>query len=256
MTGDGNWTWLIDGRVPTLIDAGTGDARHLDAVAEALGGRQLARVLVTHGHGDHASGAPALAAREPSAEFMKMPWPERDARLDVAWKPLADGDVIEAGDTTLLAIHTPGHAPDHLAFWHEASRSLFCGDLMLRGTTVWIPGDKNGDVGAYIASLQRVQALEPVVVYPAHGPVIHDPATLLHNYIEHRYEREAQVLNALRAGHGTAEAIAKRLYRGLRSSLMSYAEQSVRAHLRKLERDGRVRREGDGDAGAWTIIEP
>ena len=139
ITGDGNWTWLIGGRVPTLIDAGTGDARHLDAIAAALGGSRLAQVLVTHGHVDHASGAMAIADRFGAPAFLKHPWPGRDAKWAVRWEPIRDGDVIDAGDSTLTAIHTPGHAPDHLCFWHEDTRTLFCGDLAIQGTTVRLP---------------------------------------------------------------------------------------------------------------------
>jgi glyoxylase-like metal-dependent hydrolase (beta-lactamase superfamily II) len=252
MTGAGNWTWLIEGRVPTLVDAGVGDPRHVDAIHSALRGAALAQVLVTHGHTDHASGAPALASRMPHARFVKMPWPERDTQYPVGWQPLADNDVIEAGDSTLRALHTPGHAPDHFCFWHAESRSLFCGDLMQRGSTVWIPGGRDGDVGAYIASLERILALEPARVFPAHGPVIDDPVRLLRNYIDHRREREEQVLDALRNGNATTDAITARIYRGLKEQLIPLARESVTAHLRKLEREGRARREGE----AWHIIEP
>ncbi len=252
MTGAGNWTWLVEGRVPTLVDAGVGDPRHVDAIDAALRGGALAQVLVTHAHIDHASGAPVLAGRMPHARFLKMPWPDRDKLYPVGWHSLADDEVVDAGDTTLRAMHTPGHAPDHVCFWHEDSRSLFCGDLMQRGSTVWIPGGGDGDVGAYIASLERVLALEPARVFPAHGPVIDEPVRLLRNYIDHRREREEQVLDALRQGEATIDAVTARIYRGLKEQLIPLARESVTAHLRKLEREGRARRESE----AWHIIEP
>jgi glyoxylase-like metal-dependent hydrolase (beta-lactamase superfamily II) len=252
MTGDGNWTWLIDGRVPTLIDAGTGDPRHLQALDEALAGRALAQVLVTHGHGDHANGAPAIAQRVPDCAFLKMPWPERDARLPVSWVPVADGAVIRAGDTSLVAIHTPGHAPDHLCFWHEESRTIFGGDLVIRGSTVWIPASLQGDMAAYIASLERIAALNPSRIFPAHGAVIDEPMFLLQRYIAHRRDREQQVLDALRDGATSVEAIVDDIYRALPASLVAHAAESVKAHLLKLEREGRAR----ADAGAWHIIDP
>jgi glyoxylase-like metal-dependent hydrolase (beta-lactamase superfamily II) len=114
MTGEGNWTWLIRGRVPTLVDAGVGDPRHLDALKAALNGDALAQVIVTHGHSDHASGAATIAARMPGARFLKMPWAERDDRWGVSWTLVTDGDTLAAGDATISAVHTPGHAPDHL----------------------------------------------------------------------------------------------------------------------------------------------
>jgi glyoxylase-like metal-dependent hydrolase (beta-lactamase superfamily II) len=253
ITGDGNWTWVIDGRVPTLIDAGTGDARHLAGVQHALGSRPLAQVLVTHGHVDHASGAPAIAGRFGEAvSFRKMLWPERDAKWPVTWLPLRDGDVVDAGDTTLEAVHTPGHAPDHLCFWHAETGTLFCGDLAAKGTTIWIPARLQGDLIDYLASLERVIALKPARLLPAHGPVIDDPQPLLRNYIEHRREREAQIMAALRAGDTTADQVVARVYRGLKESSVPLAVESVTSHLLKLEREGRARR----DDHAWSIIEP
>ena len=121
MTGAGNNTWLIDGAEPSLIDAGVGHAAHVDAIAAALGGRDLARVLVTHHHADHSSGIDALRAR----------WPSLDARKWVqagehGWRGLSDNERVRAGDRDLIVIHTPGHAPDHVCFWDPAeSRALF-----------------------------------------------------------------------------------------------------------------------------------
>ncbi len=251
ITGDGNWTWLLPGRIPTLIDAGTGEAAHLDGVEKALGGTQLGQVLVTHGHVDHASGAPALRDRFGVTRFLKLPWGDRDAKWPVDWTPINDGDVIAAGDTDLVAIHTPGHAPDHLCFWHEASRTVFCGDLAIKGTSVWIPARLGGDLAAYLASLERVLALNPTRLLPAHGPVIDDPARVLRDYIDHRLEREEQVIAALRAGDRTAEAIVARVYRGLKESLVPLAQESIMAHLLKLQQEGRVRMHQD----AWIMID-
>jgi glyoxylase-like metal-dependent hydrolase (beta-lactamase superfamily II) len=258
ITGAGNWTWLIPGRIPTLIDAGTGDERHLDAVVSALRSdagatpTPLTQVLVTHSHSDHASGALALAARFPDVLFRKMPWPDRDAKWGVTWAPLADGDVIEAGDTTLTAIHTPGHAPDHLCFWHEETHTLFGGDLANAGTTVWIPISLQGDLVDYLASLERVLARAPGRILPAHGDVIEDPGQVLRGYLTHRAEREAQVLAALRDGHQQPDAIVEHIYRGLKERLIPMARESVLAQLLKLEREGRVRRDGE----AWHMMDP
>jgi glyoxylase-like metal-dependent hydrolase (beta-lactamase superfamily II) len=252
MTGTGNWTWLIRGRVTTLIDAGTGQPQHLDELQRALDGAPLAQVLVTHGHVDHASGVIALAARFPGARFLKMPWPERDSRWPVAWEPLADGSAVAAGDETLVAVHTPGHAPDHLCFWHAESRTLFCGDLAVKGTTVYIPPNLGGDLIEYLASLVRVLALDPARLLPAHGPVIDAPEPILRGYLEHRREREEQILDALRQGDADPEAMVARIYRGLKDALVPVARESVLAHLLKLEREGRAGRREE----AWHIIEP
>jgi glyoxylase-like metal-dependent hydrolase (beta-lactamase superfamily II) len=252
MTGAGNWTWLIRGRVPTLVDAGTGESRYLDAVEEALAGAALAQVLVTHAHGDHASGVVALAERFPGARFLKMPWEERDSRWPVGWSLLFDGQIVQAGDDTLRAVHTPGHAPDHVCFWHDESRTLFSGDLAVKGTTVYIPSNLRGDLADYLASLERVLALNPARLLPGHGPVIEDPAAVLRGYIEHRREREEQILAALRAGEATPDALVPLIYRSLKENLIHVARDTVLAHLLKLEREGRAGRRGD----AWHIIEP
>jgi glyoxylase-like metal-dependent hydrolase (beta-lactamase superfamily II) len=245
ITGDGNWTWLIRGRLPTLIDAGTGDPRHVAAVQQALEGEVLAQVAVTHGHVDHASGAPQLAARHPGSLFLKMPWPERDGKWQVSWRAIADGDLIPVGDTALTVVHTPGHSPDHVCFWHAETRTLFGGDLAISGGTVWIPARLEGDLAAYLASLERVLALDPLRVLPAHGPIIDRPVALLRSYLAHRREREEQILEALRAGESTPAAIVARVYAGLKPSLAPLAAESVTAHLLKLEREGRARRDGE-----------
>jgi glyoxylase-like metal-dependent hydrolase (beta-lactamase superfamily II) len=248
-TGTGNTTWLLPGRVPVLIDAGTGDPRHLDELITALGGARLARVLVTHAHPDHASGAPAIAERMPHVRFAKMPWPDRDSRYPVTWEPLADHDAITAGDVELVAVHTPGHAPDHLCFWHRDSRTVFSGDLAVSGTTVVIPASAGGDLGAYLASLERVIALQPLRLLPAHGPVIEDPVDILRRYLAHRREREEQVVAALAAGNTTTEAIVSRIYAGLDTALVTMARESVTAHLLKLQREGRVTNTGE----TWAL---
>jgi len=245
LTGEGNTTWLIPGHVPTLIDAGTGEPRHLDALESALNGARLAQVLVTHSHSDHASGAAAIAQRMPHVRFLKMPWPEHDAAWRVRWESLTDGEAVPAGDSVLGAVYTPGHSPDHLCFWEEETRLLFCGDLAWRGSTVVIAASHGGDVSAYLASLERIIHLSPAVMLPAHGPEIDRPIELLREYIEHRALREQQVLTALRNGVTDPDEMVSRIYPALAAALVAVARESVLAHLIKLERDGIARRDGD-----------
>lgn len=249
MTGSGNWTYLVPGAVPTLVDAGVGAAAHVEEVARRSGDR-LAQVIVTHAHGDHARGAPALAARWPGARFVKWPWPERDARYAVAWEPLADGERVAAGDAELEVVHTPGHAPDHIALWHAASGTLLAGDLVVPGSTVVIPASTGGSLADYLRSLRRVLALRPARILPAHGPPVDDPAELIAAYLDHRHHREQQVVAALEGGAKTVEDLVARIYRGLDPAVLPMARETVLAHLEKLVHDGLAAREGD----RWRIV--
>ncbi len=243
MTGAGNNTYLLAPARGSacLIDAGIGAPAHVEAVSGHLRdrGAHLTDVLVTHAHFDHVSGAPALRTAFGGAAFAKYPWPAQDVR-DISWRNLEDGDQLVVGGTTLIALHTPGHAPDHLVFWHEATRTVFSGDLVNPHGTVVIAWSRQGDLAGYLASLERVLALKPSRLLPAHGPVVDDPRRLLRATLDHRRRREAQVLQAVAAGHETVPAIADSIYDGLDPALLPPARENVRAHLEKLKNDGMV----------------
>ena len=242
MTGDGNWTYLIGDRHPVLIDAGVGNAAHLDAIAAAAP-RGPSLVLVTHAHSDHVSGAPAIKARWPDARFAKFPWPLRDP--EIGWTWLGDESIVDTDDGPLTVLHTPGHSPDHLVLWHAGSRTLFVGDMLVRGSTVVIPASTGGSLSEYLQSLDRMLKLNPARAFPAHGPVIDDPAALIHKYVEHRAQREQQVIGALGAAGSTVDAITAQIYPSIDQALIAMARESVLAHLQKLEGDGRARRDGE-----------
>jgi glyoxylase-like metal-dependent hydrolase (beta-lactamase superfamily II) len=232
-TGHGNNTWLLDGREPTLIDAGTGLVTHLDALDAALGGRALVRLLVTHGHPDHMSGRPALVGRWPALECWK--WPSEGEQ---GWRPLTDGQAMRAGDRTVHVVFTPGHAADHVCFWDRDDRALYAGDLMVSGSTVVIPAGRGGNLRAYLASLERVRLLEPRIVYPGHGNVIDRPLELVAQYVKHRLARERQIRDLLTETGGDPERIVARLYPELPETLRGAARMTVEAHLEKLREDG------------------
>lgn len=247
MTGAGNWTYLIGAERPVLIDAGVGNASHLDAIARAAP-KGLAHVIVTHAHSDHVSGAPAVQERWPAALFSKHPWPIRDPKLP--WQRLDDGDVVATDDGDLRVMLTPGHAPDHLTFWHAETRTLFVGDMLVQGSTVVIPASHGGSLAEYLRSLERMVRLNPARALPAHGPVIEDPLALIQHYVEHRAQREGQVLAALAANLSTVEAITTMIYPSLQDALVPMARESVLAHLMKLQTENRVGNEGTH----WSII--
>jgi glyoxylase-like metal-dependent hydrolase (beta-lactamase superfamily II) len=253
MTGDGNHTYLLieENASAVLIDAGIGEHRHLEELGRTLETHHawLRDVLVTHGHPDHASGVAAIAHDHRRAQFFKHPWPLEDRRYPVDWLPIRENDRFAVGDEVLVAWHTPGHSPDHMAFWHEGSRTIFTGDLVVQGSSVMIDATHGGDLGEYLQSLERLLTLAPLHLLPAHGPDIGDPQTLLRSYIDHRRMREAQVIAALTAGRDAVRSIVESIYDGLSPALMAAAAENVQAHLEKLRRE---RRATERD-GKWTL---
>lgn len=243
MTGPGTNTYLVgDGGELACIDPGPDDAQHLTAIEDCVRGLhgRITTVLLTHSHPDHRPLARELSARTGA------PLRALDPGDDGA-QPLHDGEMVSAGGVTLRAVHTPGHASDHLCFFDEASSQLFTGDHVLSGmTTVINPPD--GDMAAYMDSLQRVLALRPALIHPGHGRVIEDGVAAIEQYIAHRLEREAQVAEAVRR-RGEAVApieVVPEIYAAYPEALHALAARSVEAHLDKLVRDGRaVRVDGD-----------
>jgi len=218
----GNNTYLLPGPPSMLIDAGIGDPAHLDALGRELAAAALDLVLITHHHVDHSAGVPALLER----------WPGVVVRGGGAGAPLVDGESFPCGSTTLRAIHTPGHAPDHFCFFDETSREVYCGDLARIGGTVVIPASRGGDLGDYLRSLERLRNLRPSSLLPAHGPIVEDPARVIDAYLAHRRERHEEILAALADGLRTPAEIVARVYPALPRGLVAAAEDTVLAHLR------------------------
>jgi glyoxylase-like metal-dependent hydrolase (beta-lactamase superfamily II) len=224
-----------------VIDPGPADDGHALAVVEACGGRGVELVLLTHTHVDHAEGARAFAGRvgAPLAAIASG-WASPGA------PDLAAGDPVAAAGLELRPLPTPGHAADHCCFQLAADRAVFTGDHVLgRGTTVveW-PG---GDMADYLASLELLLDLRPERLYPGHGPLVPDAVARVEGYLAHRRDREAQVLAALAAGDRTPAEIVARVYAEVDPALHPAAELSVRAHLVKLAREGRVTTDGGGE---------
>jgi glyoxylase-like metal-dependent hydrolase (beta-lactamase superfamily II) len=244
MTGPGTNTYLVGIDEIVVIDPGPDLPGHLDAIA-GCGGDRIRWIVCTHTHPDHSPGAAGLKART-GAEVLAF-----DARDDlVIDRSLADGDGIEATEFVLRAIHTPGHASNHLCFLLEQERLLFTGDHVMEGSTVVI-APPDGDMTAYLASLERIQAIRRLkAIAPAHGHLIDDPKAVLAHYVQHRLEREAQILGLVQAGPTTVDAIVAALYADVDEELHPVAAKSVWAHLIKLASEGSVR--GDSFDGVWS----
>ncbi len=243
-TLDGTNTWIV-GEDPTIvIDPGPEIDEHLEEVARAAG--RVAHVLVTHDHEDHAAGAVTFA-RLVGANVTA--W-----RLPGTAK-VHDGQGFTAGGVELIAMHTPGHSADHVVFSDAGSGALFTGDAVLGRGTSFIDAP-DGDLARYLTSLRRMLERDPRTIYPGHGPIVLDAKAKLREYLEHRAEREEQILAGLAAGDRTVEALVERIYADHPSDVQELAARSVTAHLLKLETEGRVAKAGRVSARTWTIIEP
>jgi glyoxylase-like metal-dependent hydrolase (beta-lactamase superfamily II) len=251
-TGPGTNTYLVgDGDELFCIDPGPEDEGHLEAVLTAASqcDARIGLILLTHSHPDHRPLAAMLSARTGAAVRSF----DITAGSDAA-QPLRDGERVRLGDTELTAVHTPGHARDHLCFHDEHERALYTGDHVLTGMTSFVDPD-DGDMRLYMESLQRVLALRPRVIHPGHGPRSDDGTALIRQYIAHRLEREEQIVVALRGrGPRTPMELVVEIYSAYPAVLHPLAARTVQAHLDKLVHDGLAARSGDGSEPRYTLL--
>lgn len=242
-------TLLVGTRDLAVIEPATPDPDEQAALDEILAARvrrgaRVAAILITHHHADHTGYAVALARRHGAPLYAHAATAERVRfPVDVT---LRDQDRLELGDGyAIRALHTPGHAPGHLAFFEERTRLVHAGDLVASDSTIVIDPDDGGDMSAYLNSLARLAAEAPLGLVPAHGTVIAAPQEFLARYITHRRQREAKVLAALRSAPAPFAEILAAVYADTPQHVWWLAERSLEAHLRKLESEGRVARRGD-----------
>jgi glyoxylase-like metal-dependent hydrolase (beta-lactamase superfamily II) len=241
MTLDGTNTWVIaepGSSHAVVVDPGPDDESHLRRVYDQVtaAGQEVARVLLTHSHPDHAAGAGAFAARTGA------PVQAADPAYRLGHEGLAPGDTITAAGCELRVIATPGHTSDSVCLHLPADRALLTGDTVLgRGTTVIA---QDGNLADYLASLDRLRALtdqaELATLLPGHGPLLPHPAATLDYYIAHRRERLAEITAALDAGDRTTAQIVARVYADVDRSLWPFAAWSVRAQLDYLKDQNRL----------------
>ncbi len=254
MTGPGTNTYVVGGtsggRV-AVIDPGPDDAGHVQAIRDAIAGRPVSAICITHHHADHWPAAFPLAAQLAETQDLRVRIYGRARRG--GFEPtsvLPHAAIVAVDDATLRAVHTPGHASDHLCFLLEEEDALFTGDHVMGGSTVVI-APPDGDMARYMAALEHLRTLELTRMYPAHGGVIEDPGAMLSYYVEHRHEREHEVLEALAAGRTTVQAIVERVYADVPQPLQLVAHFSVLAHLLDLRDRGVV--EAFDDSGRLLV---
>jgi glyoxylase-like metal-dependent hydrolase (beta-lactamase superfamily II) len=253
-TGPGTNTYLIGtGAKRILLDPGDGREAYWSVLERALERAEasgIEAIVLTHGHPDHIGGVEGALARHGPVPIYKYPWPGVDERYPFAMNLLEDGAVVRTEGATLRAVFTPGHCQDHCCFVLEEEGAIFSGDNVLGVGTTVIPA-RGGSLLDYMASLERIESESPTRIYPAHGPVVEDGRAKVREYIEHRLDRERQILEAMDRGAATAVDIVRIVYAAYPEALHAAAGQSVTSHLLKLEAEGRARR--DGGAGSEAL---
>lgn len=252
-TYTGTQSHVVGDRDVAVIDPGPDDPAHLDALTRAIAGRPVVAILITHHHRDHSpasrplarlTGAPIVGAAPFAADYRGG---QSDAAFDRDYAPdriLAEGEGVCGDGWTLNAIATPGHTSNHLAFALPETRALFSGDHVM-GWSTSIVSPPDGDMSAYMASLEKLMERDDRVYYPGHGDAVENPQRLVRGMLGHRKQREGQILRLLAAeGRLPIAAMTARMYVGLNPKLIPAAERSVLAHLYDLRNRGLVREEG------------
>jgi glyoxylase-like metal-dependent hydrolase (beta-lactamase superfamily II) len=246
MTGPGTNTYLIGTRELVVLDPGPAADSHLDAIVDAVGTGRVVAIAVTHTHRDHSPGATPLRARL-GAPLVGMrarhvAFQDPDFTPDT---PAHDGFALATDAGRLVAVATPGHASNHLCWHQPAIRLLYSGDHVL-GTVSPVILPPDGDMSEYLDSLARLRGLDLAAFAPGHGPLVPDPVATIDALIRHRLAREARIVRALAdLGGAPLEALLPVVYQDVAGELHGYARYSLEAHLLKLEREGRARRDGE-----------
>jgi glyoxylase-like metal-dependent hydrolase (beta-lactamase superfamily II) len=255
-TYTGTQTYIVGAGEVAVIDPGPDLPEHVDSLLAATRGERIAAILCTHTHRDHSPASRALAAASGAPIIGCAPLaidddgPRADAAFDFDYRPdriLADGERVEGGDWALAAVATPGHTSNHLCFALAGEGALFTGDhVMGWSTTVIAPPD--GDMTAYMQSLDLLLGRDDRIYYPAHGPAVDKTRSHVRGLIAHRRMREKQILRQLGEGKGYITDMVAVMYRDVDPRLHPAAGRSVLAHLNDLRARGLVRSEGE----AWT----
>jgi glyoxylase-like metal-dependent hydrolase (beta-lactamase superfamily II) len=250
MTGPGTNTYIIGENELALIDPGPELDAHRDVLLNTVGDR-LRWILCTHTHRDHSPLARTLKVAT-GAQVLGFGATPDDGRQDETFAPdraLRDGDVVTCGTYRLRAVHTPGHASNHLCYLLEDHGMLFTGDHVMQGSTVVI-SPPDGDMQAYLDALERLLALPMHRFAPGHGHVIETPQDEVRRLVAHRLKREQKIFTALAAaGPATLEVLVRHAYDDVPERIHNVAMRSLHAHLLRLEHNGRA----VNAAGQWRV---
>lgn len=252
MTGPGTNTYIVGTRELAVIDPGPEIDSHIRLICETVADR-LKWILCTHTHRDHSPAARAVKAATGAKVAGREC--EQDGRQDEGFCPdvvLGDGESVAVGGMTLRALHTPGHASNHLCYLLDGQRLLFTGDHIMQGSTVVI-SPPDGDMQAYLTSLEKLLEIDLAAIAPGHGHLIEAPHAEVRRLITHRLKREAKVASAVERKHpATLDELVPLAYDDISERLYPVAKRSLHAHLIKLERDGRVSGSGERWAPATS----
>lgn len=249
MTGPGTNSYILGRDALAVIDPGPDIDSHVARLIEAVGER-CRWIFCTHTHRDHSPAARGLKAAT-GAQVLGFAAVPDDGRQDTEFKPdraLGGGDAIDCGEFELRAVHTPGHASNHLCYLLEDRKLLFTGDHVMQGSTVVI-SPPDGDMQAYLASLEGLLGMDITHIAPGHGRVIETPHEEARRLIAHRLKREQKVVDALNVKNpASLDELVSLVYADVPQKLHPVARRSLHAHLIKLEREGRARAAGEH----WT----
>lgn len=241
-TFTGTGTYLVGRGSVAVIDPGPDDPAHIDALLHATRGEEITHILVTHTHVDHSPGCALLQPHCDAPTYAYAAHGQGGFGADMDFQPdclLADGEILQIGEVTLDALYTPGHAANHLSFFLPQENALFCGDVVMGwSSTIVVPPD--GNMKAYMASLNRLMQRDDAIYYPAHGAPLHDPQAYVRALYAHREAREQQVLACLSTEPISVDAMVLKIYHDLNPALLPAAEQSLLATLGYLIEKGQV----------------
>jgi len=243
-TGPGTSTFIVGNREVAVIDPGPASRAHIDVIVSGLAAEKVTHIIATHTHADHSPGCRLLQESTGAPTYGFGPHATVESSgADFDFIPdhgLGDGDAVVGLDWHLRAVHTPGHCANHICLALPEESTLFCGDqLMAWATTAVLPPD--GDVGDYLASLEKLQHRPETHYRPTHGAAIANPRAYIKQVIAHRLARVEQVFESVAAGDRDIKAMRARIYPGLDARLHNAAEQSIQGSLEFLVKQGRVK---------------